>query len=256
MNAFRWAVTGLTIVSLLGACGGDDEEEAPEHASGTPNQQAASATTEATIGAVRSVVSGSTGGQQHMGHASALQLATAAQSAQNAIQPPMGVAQSGLSLAELAPLTIVPQADPVSGGCTCTETGCTFQACTIGQVTIDGSYSWGGGHLECKSIKYTIKSATPGFTSDVVVTLDCDITATKTSLVGSLRSQGKTSAGIGDASYTTEWDTSMEFVNVTFPESGGKATAGSVKVNGTVSVSTPGYAQTFAGAYEVTFPAN
>jgi len=29
-----------------------------------------------------------------------------------------------------------------------------------------------------------------------------------------------------------------------------------VKVNGTVTVTTPGFAQTYSGAYEVTFPAN
>lgn len=255
MNAFRWAVTGLTIVTLLGACGGDDEE-GPKPQSGTPNQQAASTTTDTTIGAVRTVVSAPSGGQQ-VGQTSALQLASAAQSAQSAITAPTGAAQSGLSLAGLDPLTLGPQADPPgTGGCTCTETSCTFQACTIGQVTIDGSYSWGGGRLECKGLKYTIKSASPGFTSDVVVTLDCDITATKTSIDGSLRSQGKTATGVGDASYTSEWDTSLQFENVTFPESGGKATAGSVHVSGTVTVGVAGHVQSYTGAYDVTFPAN
>jgi hypothetical protein len=255
MRAISGAMAGLVIVTLLNACSGDDEET--KFQTGTANKQAATVTTQSTIGAVQTLVKPSSGGQS-AGQASANLLASAAQAAQNAVQPAVLAATSGLTIAGVDPIMVLEPQDNSSaaGVCTCTDTSCTFQGCTIGQVTMDGTYSWGGGHVEARGLKYTIKALTPGLTADIVINVDCNLTATPTSLDGSLRSTGQTSTGVGGASYTSDWDTTLTFNDVTFPESGGRATGGSVHVDGKVTVGIAGNVQPYAAAYDITFASN
>ena len=76
--------------------------------------------------------------------------------------------------------TLLDIGDP---GCSCTATSCTFNACSFGATNnngsvsfkIDGSYSWGGGHV-CSDLEYTFSATTSagGLPTNTVVTLNCD----------------------------------------------------------------------------------
>lgn len=256
MSIKSLALVGLSSLLLVVGCGSSDDDK-PAAAEGTPNKQGASSATTATISAVQTAIKPAAGGT-NAGQASANQLSSAAQATQGLVTPSAGTAAKsfaipGLELADF----LRPQADPAqTGTCTCTADSCTFAACSNGAVTIDGTYSFGGGKIKATGLKYTIKLASGAANADVVITVDADITATATSINGSFHSAGSTNTSAGGQTYSSAWDSTLEFKAVTFPSGGGAATGGSSHVSSTTTVTAGGATQAYQGTFDVTFPAN
>jgi len=255
MSIKSLALVGLSSLLLVVGCGSSDNDK-PAAAEGTPNKQGASSATTATISAVQTAIKPAAGGT-NAGQASANQLSSAAQATQGLVTPSAGTAAKsfaipGLELADF----LRPQADPAqTGTCTCTADSCTFAACSNGAVTIDGTYSFGAGKIKATGLKYTIDVAT-GLTAKLVITVDADITATATSLDGSFHSAGSTDGMAGGQTFSSAWDSTLEFKNVTFPSGGGAATGGSSHVSSTTTVTAGGATQAYQGTFDLTFPAN
>lgn len=259
IKSFAWV--GLSSLFLVAGCGSSDDK--PAAAEGTPNKSGASSATTSTITAVQTAIKPAAGGAAgDSGQASANQLASAAQATQNLVTPAAGgtAAKSfpGLELADLLhPLAPTGQ----TGTCTCTADSCTFVACSNGSLKIDGTYSYGGGKIKATGLKYTINvsgdsPSAGGVTADVVITIDADITATATSINGSFHSAGSTNTSAGGQTYSSTWDSTLEFKAVTFPSGGGAATGGSEHVAATSSINAGGGSQSYQSNFDITFPAN
>lgn len=247
------AFAGGILFLVLTGCGGDDEAEKPAGNPGTANPRAATSTTTSAITALQVAIKPSSGGT-NSGQASANQLSGAAQSAQSLVTAaPAGTA--GIASVASALEILADPPGGVTGSCECTETSCTFKACGTAQVVMDGTYSWGGGHIEAKGLTYTIKAGGGGAIADVKINLDCDLNVTDTTIKGTFRSKGDTTSSLGTATYSSSWDTSIQFNDVTFPKGGGAPTAGSEHVEGSVSTTVAGIAQTYVASFDVTFPA-
>lgn len=258
MNIKHLAVCmGVALMAV--ACGDDDDDSKPAAQTATVDQGQAKANAQATISALSATLNGGENG------ASVGALSGAAQSSQGLLSYQPGAAGTrsvaqGLNLETggVHPLDI---GDP---GCSCTGTSCTFSSCSFGSASttfkIDGSYSWGGGHVVCNNLKYTFESTNDvassgaaGYATNMVVTLNCDLTVTETSINGYIQSAGNTSSSLGGQTYATTWDIRSTYNNVTFNASH-QATGGSLAVNGTASVSAGGQTYNYAGSGEVTFP--
>jgi hypothetical protein len=248
-------LSGIACLVLVAGCGSSDDSK-PAAAQGTPNKQGASSATQTTISAVQTAIKPAAGGAD-AGQSSASQLSTAAQATQNLVTPAAATAKSlpGLELADLLrPLGNPPAG--TTGTCTCTADSCTFVACSAGGVTIDGTYAFGGGHIKTTDLKYTINVGAGGAVADVVINVEADITATATSINGSFHSKGSTTASAGGQSYSSTWDSTLDFKNVTFASGGGAPTGGSEHVSSTTNVTSGGASQAYAGDFDVTFPSN
>jgi hypothetical protein len=255
------------VVVMLTACGDDDDKPAAQPA--TVNKQAAASNAQSTIAALSQTVSAS----GDIGPSSAGLLSSVAQSSQSLLTA-QGGATGTRSLASALFLddgSLHTLTDPAPG-CTCTATGCTFTNCSpasgstaSGQYsfTIDGSYSWGGGHIECKDLTYTFNAngvgASVGYSTNLVVTLNCDLTITSTLIKGTLRSAGSSSTNIAgqntQGAYSSTWDVTTTYNDVTF-DTTHRPTGGSLHVQGTTSVNVAGQSQSYAGSADVTFPVN
>ena len=261
MTIKSFALVGLSSLLLVAGCGSSDDDK-PAAAEGTPNKSGASSATTSTITAVQTAIKPAAGGAAgDSGQASANQLASAAQATQNLVTPAAGTAAKSLPGLELIADLLHPLAPTgQTGTCTCTADSCTFSACSNGSLTIDGTYSYGGGKIKATGLKYTINvggaAAASGVTADVVITIDADITATATSINGSFHSAGSTNTSAGGQSYSSTWDSTLEFKNVTFPSGGGAATGGSEHVAATTNVSAGGSSQAYQSNFDITFPAN
>lgn len=246
------AVVGMLVV----ACGGDDEEEKPAGQPGTTNKQSAVTATQGTINAVNGLTGSNAASS---GTSSANLLGSAAQQTQNIVQPAAGGQTQGQSLAALAMIGdfLTPQANPpgYTGTCECTETSCTFTDCKGPQLTINGSFSWGGGKLKATGLKYVLNAAGGGATVDVTWTVDADMSIATTSIDGTFKTTGnqKTSAG----GYNTEstWDNTLTFKQVTFASGSPTATGGSLNTKGTYTITVNGQTQTYNGNVDISFPA-
>ena len=254
MTIHSFALIGLSSLLLVAGCGSSDDDK-PAAAEGTPNKQGASSATTATISAVQTAIKPSAGGA-NAGQDSANQLSSAAQATQGLVTPSAGTAAKSFPGLELADF-LRPLADPAgqTGTCTCTADSCTFAACSNGALTIDGTYSFGGGKIKATGLKYTIKLASGAAAADVVINVDADITATATSIDGSFRSAGTSTTSAGGQTYTSAWDSKLEFKAVTFGASGGAATGGSEHVSSTTTVTAGGATQAYQANFDVTFPA-
>lgn len=261
MKIHHWLAC-IGVAALVGACGGD-EDEGPAAQPAEVNKQAAAQTAQGTISALTSATG------ENAGQASASSLASVAMSSQNLIQASPGATtpqsvSSGLSIDGLVrPLG----AD--RPGCTCTATSCTFSDCDLGMgggqysFKIDGSYSWGDGHVQCKDLKYTFGGSNAGagasaaFSTKLVVTLNCDVTVTSTMIKGFIHSVGSSSTEVAgqdtQAAYSSNWDVKVTYNDVTFGDSK-QPTGGSMRVEGTTSVNAGGQSQAFAGTSEMSFP--
>lgn len=250
---------------MVAGCGSSDDSK-PAAAEGTPNKSGASSATTSTITAVQTAIKPSTGGTPgDSGQASANQLASAAQATQNLVTPAAGgtAAKSlpGLDLADLLhPLAPTGQTGQ-TGTCTCTADSCTFVACSNGSLTIDGTYSYGGGKIKATGLKYTVNvsgdsPSAGGVSADLVITIDADITATATSINGSFHSAGSSNTTAGGQTYSSTWDSTLSFKAVTFSSGGGAATGGSEHIAATTSVNAGGASQAYQSNFDVTFPAN
>lgn len=258
MSIKSLAFVGLSSLLLVVGCGSSDDDK-PAAAEGTPNKQGASSATSSTITAVQTAIKPAPAGGSagDSGQSSANQLATAAQATQNLVTPAAGTAAKSLAgLGELADLLHPLAPTGQTGTCTCTADSCTFANCSNGSVTIDGTYSFGGGHIKASALKYTINVASGITNGSVVITIDADITATATSINGSFHSAGSTTASAGGQSYSSTWDSTLTFNNVTFPSGGGAPTGGSEHVAATTNVSAGGASQAYQSNFDVTFPAN
>lgn len=247
-GTMSWVLAGAL---LAGGC--SSEEDEPPAQAGTVNEQASVLTTQSTIGAVTAATSPGANGSTVAG-----QLGAAAQSTQGIVGPAAGNGQQSLALETL----LRPMADPpggtsgTTGTCDCNETSCTFKGCTVGGIlTVDGSYSWGGGRLQATDLKYTVAAAVGGTTANITIALSCDLTVTATSLDGTLRTTGNTTTNYGGSTYSTDWTTNIQFRNVTFPSGGGSPTGGSQRVEGRYTVTNDGQPTAYSGAFDVTFPA-
>lgn len=256
-NALVWMTMAMSVV----ACG-DDEEDAKDNSQpATVNKQAATATAQSTIAALSATT---TGGD--VGISSATSLSSVAQSSQSLLTPQAPGASTKSFASALKIEEVIGTLDESSPGCNCTATSCTFSNCKpssgSSQFTIDGSYSWGGGHVECKSLKYVFGTdgAGPsvGFSTKVEVTLNCDLTISATTIKGYLQSAGSSSTEVAGQStagaYSSSWDIKTTYNDVTF--SNGQPTGGSMKVEGTTTTSAAGQQQAFSGSAEISFPAN
>ena len=251
IHSFAWI--GVSALVLVAGCGSSSDDK-PAAAEGTPNKQGASSATTATISAVQTAIKPAAGGT-NAGQASANQLSSAAQATQGLVTPAAGAAAKSFPGLELADF-LRPLGDPgQTGTCTCTADSCTFAACSNGSVTIDGTYSFGAGKIKATGLKYTIKVAGGATMADVVINVDADITATATSINGSFRSAGTTNASAGGQTYSSNWDSTLEFKGVTFASGGGAATAGSEHVSSTTTVTAGGATQAYQANFDVTFPA-
>lgn len=247
------AILGLIGVSAMIGCGSSSDDSKPAGAEGTPNKQSASSATTATITATQSAIKPAAGGA-NAGQASANQLASAAQATQNLVTPSAGAAAKSLPGLELADLLHPLAPTGQTGTCNCTADSCTFVACSNGSLVIDGTYSYGGGHIKTTDLKYTIKIASAGVAADVTIDVKADMTVTATSINGTFRSTGKTTSSAGGQSYSSDWDSSLEFKGVTYPSGGGAPSAGSVHVSAQSSVSAGGASQAYHSDFDVNFP--
>lgn len=248
-------IVGMALCATVG-CGGSDDDK-PAAAEGTPNKATASSATTTTITAAQTALKPASGGNNN-GYGSASTLSSAAQACQSLVTPSAGSASQGLTIADL----LKPLENPsgTTGTCDCTADSCTFVACKSATLTIDGTYSFGGGKLKATGLKYVIDAAgaggaASGVGTKVEITLDADMTATATSLDGTFKSTGTSTSTAGGQTYGSEWDSSLTFKGVTFPSGGGSPTAGSVAVDSTFAVNAGGQSQRYAGTYDVTFPA-
>lgn len=252
MSIKTLAVVGIVGMAALVGCGSSDDDKAAGQ-EGTPNKQSASSATTATITATQSAIKPGAGASA--GQSSANQLSSAAQATQNLVTPNAGAATQALPVLDVADL-LRPLENPAgtTGTCNCTADSCTFAACTTGQVVIDGTYSFGGGKIKTTDLKYTIKTGAGGFAADVVINVEADLTVTATAIDGTFHSTGKTTTSAGGQSYSSDWDSSLEFRKVTYPSGGGAPTAGSVHVKAQASVSAGGQSQAYHSEFDVTFP--
>lgn len=247
-------IVGLVSVTSIVGCGSSDDDK-PATPEGTPNKQSASSATTATITATQSAIKPAAGGA-NAGQASANQLSSAAQATQNLVTPSAGGTGAkslpGLELADF----LHPLENPAgtTGTCTCTADSCTFAACATGALTIDGTYAFGGGKIKTTDLKYTIKTGTGPISADVVINVKADLTVTATSMNGTFQSTGTTTTGAGGQSYSSSWDSSLDFKGVTYPSGGGAPTAGSVHIKASTSVSAGGAAQAYQSEFDVNFP--
>lgn len=254
----------MSVAMMVGACGGDDESDGPPAQPASVNKELAAASAQSTISALSSI-SGADGAS------SASVLAGVAQSSQNLLQAQPGGATTQSVASKLSVEGAVGPLNMSGEGCTCTETSCTFKGCSPSagsssqfSFTIDGSYSWGGGRVQCKDLKYTFggsnvgsPGASVGVSTKVAVTLNCDLTVTSTSIKGFTHSVGSSSTEVAgqntQGAYSSTWDVKTTFKDVTFGDSR-KPTGGSIDVEGTTTVTAAGQSQVFAGSAEVTFP--
>jgi len=90
--------------------------------------------------------------------------------------------------------------------------------------------------------------------------LNCDLNVTTTLIKGTLHSVGSSSTDVAgqntQGAYSTNWDVQTAFNDVTFDATTSKATAGSLHVQGSTSVTAGGQTQSFEGAADVNFPVN
>lgn len=233
---FAFAVTG----SLLLACGSDDSGSSSQGA--TPNKQVAGSTTQTAIGGFQTALK--PGGGASNGQASVGQLQSAAQATQNLATPTASSSQ-GLSIESL----LRPLDDNAGGaGCTCTETSCTFTACKIGLVQVDGTYSFGGGHI-VGNVTYLVNVGG----ANATIKFDCDVTATATQLDGNFHANGDISTQANGQTYGTKWDATITFDKITYASGGGAPTGGSEHVKSTTTVN-GNQPQNYSTEFDVTFP--
>jgi hypothetical protein len=259
----------MSVGLMVVACGDDDDSSKPAAQPAQVNNQAVKANVQSSITALSSTIGkdGNTGG------ASIGSLAGVANGGASMLQPTAGAGTRSVAQG----LNVeggVHQLDLGDPGCQCTGTSCTFTACSWGssstgsggsfKFTIDGSYSWDGGHIKCNNLKYTFEGDNLGsintgsggpsgsIGTQTVVTLNCDMTVTSSSINGFIQSTGSATTSVGSTSYSSNFDIKMTYNNVTYAS--GAPTGGSVKVEGTGSTNAGGQSYNYAGSGEVTFP--
>ncbi|HVH41477.1 MAG TPA: hypothetical protein VM925_04010, partial [Labilithrix sp.] len=215
MKIRSWLAFASMTVLMVGC--GDDEEDTPPAQPAEVNKQVAASTAQSTILALSATTSGT-----NAGASSVSSLASVAQSSQSLLQAqPGGATTQSIASAFTVADGIAPR-DFDAPGCSCTETSCTFTNCSPNSgsqysFTIDGTYSWAGGHVKCENLKYTFGGSNAGgagtnigISTKVAVTLNCDITITASSIKGFVQSAGSSSTEIAgrdtQGTYSSTWD--------------------------------------------------
>ena len=233
----------IFVLGLMGtlalACGSSDDSSSGTQGA-TPNKQVAGQTTQTAIGGFQTALKpGASNGQT-----SVSQLQGAASSSQN-LATPTSSASQGLSIESL----LAPLDNNAGGeGCTCTENSCTFKACKIGLVQIDGTYSFDAGHIK-GDVTYIVNTGQ----ANATIKFDCDVTATATSLDGNFHAVGDVSTQYGGTTYGNHWDATITFDKIVYPSGGGAPTGGSEHVKSTTTV-TGSQPQAYSADFDVTFP--
>lgn len=260
-NRWTWAVmvgvlaTGCSLPEVPSG----EADDAPPAQAATVNKQVAGSVAQSTISALSATVSGTEGA------ASAGALAAVAQSSQSLLS------SSGVGTTR-SPLTLEGAVAPLAfggPGCECTATECTFTNCSplsgtsasgSYAYTVDGYYSWADGHVVCRDLKYSFSTSGGAgglSSSNLDVTLNCDVTITSTSIDGFIRSAGSSSADLGGQNtqyaYSASWDVTTKFQSVTFGTNR-TPTGGSMHVEGTTSTNYGGQAVKSEGKADVSFP--
>lgn len=257
MNIQRTALflvlSGATLATALSGCSSDSSGTAdagPAAQQGTVNTQNAKASSTSYVSGVSQAV------DQNKGQQALSTLIAGAQQAQGIVSPSAG----GVRPANITLSDAIGQVSQAITSCdgACTGTTCDFKGCGSadgGTITITGVLSWTGGNLKCVNLSYDIDQSSVGGTK-TKITLDCDITATASSLKGTIKSKGTVSLGnlLADAgpaaSSITDvgWSSETTFTDVKY--TAGKPTSGSVKVSATTTAA----GQTYSGTADVTFP--
>lgn len=240
-----------------------DAVQSPPAQPATVNKQAAASVAQGTIGALSATVNG--GG----GASSAGSLAAVAQSSQSLLQsgsPGTASTRSALEV-EVEVQGALSPLDMNGPGCTCTKTECTFDNCSplaggngkgSYAYTIDGYYSWADGHIVCRDLMYTFSGSNGAVSStNVAVTLNCDVTVTSSSIDGFIRSAGSSSANVAGQTtqyaYSASWDVTTKFQKVTFGTDK-QPSGGSMHVEGTTTANYGGQEMKSSGSADVSFP--
>jgi len=214
------SLVGLFSLALAG-CGSDDEAEDPG-----PQAQPAQVNEAAamqTAASVRQAVAIAKGGD---GTAAAFALASSGSAAFSLVTP-------GAAAPQAAPGGLGEAKQKLQTGvCECTDTSCTFEACSDdanpNAWVIDGTISWAGDRLDAD---LTITGSSQGF--EYAFHEACALAVTDTSIDGTLDSSGSYDISSGGQSASFSWDTSVDFADVQYSESG-CALSGSIDVDATV----------------------
>ncbi|HRG95757.1 MAG TPA: hypothetical protein PLR99_05855 [Polyangiaceae bacterium] len=254
MKKVAFSLSALVLVaSGLVACSSDSTTPAdagPTGSPGTVNTAAAKSSSTTLVGGVSKAVDGNDG------NASLALLIQGAQQSQSVVTPSAGGASATPSSVTLR--DVIGQVSQAITSCdgACTGTSCDFKGCGTetpqSSVTISGVLSWTGGNLKCTGLTYDISTATTGGTK-TKITLDCDVTASASSLKGFVKSTGSTTLNLGDAGApggvgSVAWTSDTTFNDVKY--TAGKPTSGSVKVSATTTVA----GQTYTGSADITYP--
>lgn len=254
----------LTIVALvasplalgLGACSSDDgsstADSGPPAQTGTVNQASAKGSSTSMVSGVSIAVN------QNQGMGALQQLVAGAQSAQGIVTPSVG-AQGATGTRNVAIKDAIGQVAQAITSCNdaCKGTVCEFKGCGSedgGSIVISGTLSWTDGNVKCIGLTYDIDQSAAGGTK-TKIGLECDVTATPTSLKGKIKATGSASIGaaLADAGVSggfgdVSWSSETTFVDVTYAS--GKPTGGKVQVTATTTAA----GQSYSGSAEVTFP--
>lgn len=224
-------VVSFVALSIAAAACSSSDSAAPAAKAGTVNPQAAKST------ATQAVQASVTAVKSNDGQASAGQFMAAAMSAQGIITPSYGAMLQSEHL----------ESSLAAGTCDCTGTTCTFTDCVQGgTTTMNGTMSWGSGHVTC-DLTYKTTQTYP-----LQMTTKCDLTVSDTSIAGTLTSSGTVdlsgvSGGAAQGAYS--WSSDTTFTAVTYASSG-QPTGGSVTINASYEIA----GQAYAGSATVTFP--
>ncbi len=221
-------IGALAFIAVTGLAACDDEPED----NGTVNQVAAEQTATTAFSATQTAITGDgqSGAFAMLGVGTgALALVTPTDGSQ-----PMGAGSQGLGSGSF------PQG---TEGCTCTDSGCTFDGCDSGSgLLISGSLSWTDTSLDCD---YTVSGNQAGATYSF--SIFCDLDYTETSLAGQLNTSGDIDVAAAGAQGSSSWDAQMTFNNVTYAS--GQPTGGSIDLS--ASVTTGG--ETYTANQSVSF---
>lgn len=235
----RWLGTlfvGFSVSALaLAGCGDDssEDDDGGSQTQVTTNTAVVGGIGQNTAAAVTSLGAGD-------GSAAAFSLLAIGNSAFSVITP------SGGSQAQSAPDLGTATLSACETECTAEgDSGsCTFSGCSDGTWTLEGSFSWGGGNLDAD---YSVTGNQSG--SAWTMTVFADLTYTSTSIDGVLETTGEFTTEANGQSYSTSWDTSLEYDAVTWPEGGGCPTSGSISGSAEVTANGQGY----SGDFDYTF---
>lgn len=229
-------VSVVALVALNTGCGSDKDPE-PQGQAATVNQAAAKQNAQSAIAAALAAKQG----QGASSVSSFVGLGSGAFSLLTPSAPGQGAQTTALLTAPVGAFA------PDEVGVSCTDTSCTFDHyAPAGAYTVDGSMSWGGGHLVAD---LTVSMSQNGMSFEFETTADLEVT--DSSLDGTVTSKGRVvvpQAQQYGSSGEVSWDSSVEYDELTFAN--GQPTGGSMSVHASMQSGD----QSYVGDVTVSFP--